>query len=42
VQWVKGDKYPFRAAMVANGNYKSLPVKEKMLSIPELRKEVKS
>jgi branched-chain amino acid transport system substrate-binding protein len=42
VQWVKGDKYPFRAAMVANGNYKSLPVKEKMLSIPELRKKAKS
>jgi branched-chain amino acid transport system substrate-binding protein len=42
VQWVKGDKFPFRAAMVANGNYKTLPVKEKVLSIPELREKSKS
>ncbi len=42
VQWVKGDKYPFRAAMVANGNYKTLPVKEKVVSIPELREKSKS
>ncbi|MEW6667322.1 MAG: hypothetical protein AB1512_19125 [Thermodesulfobacteriota bacterium] len=42
LQWVKGDKFPFRAAMVANGNYKSLPVKEKMISIPEIRNKAKS
>jgi branched-chain amino acid transport system substrate-binding protein len=41
VQWVKGDKFRFRAAMVANGNYKNLPVKEKLISIPEIRQKAK-
>jgi len=41
VQWVKGDKYPYRAAMVANGNYKHLPVREKLISIPDLRAKAK-
>ena len=37
IQWIKGDKYPFKALLVANGNYKMLPLQGKMTSIPKLR-----
>jgi branched-chain amino acid transport system substrate-binding protein len=37
-QWRKGKKWPFDAVLVANGNYKNLPVEGKLISIPELRK----
>jgi branched-chain amino acid transport system substrate-binding protein len=40
IQWVKGDKYPYKALLVANGNYKMLPIQGKMLSIPILRKKL--
>jgi branched-chain amino acid transport system substrate-binding protein len=37
-QWQKGKKWPVDAILVANGNYKILPVEGKLISIPELRK----
>ncbi|UCH08810.1 MAG: ABC transporter substrate-binding protein, partial [Deltaproteobacteria bacterium] len=33
LQWVKGEKYPFEAMLVSNGNYDNLPVQAKMISI---------
>jgi branched-chain amino acid transport system substrate-binding protein len=38
LQWVKGDKYPYNAVIVANGNYKNLPLQAKTASILDLRK----
>jgi branched-chain amino acid transport system substrate-binding protein len=37
LQWVKGEKFPFKAVIVANGNYKNLPVQERAVSIHELQ-----
>jgi len=37
LQWVKGDRYTFKAVLVANGNYKNLPVEQKTVSILELQ-----
>ncbi|MEJ2100336.1 MAG: ABC transporter substrate-binding protein [Desulfobacterales bacterium] len=39
MQWVKGDHYPYDAALVASGRFKNLPVTHKLISIPELRKK---
>lgn len=36
LQWVKGKKFPFKALVVSNGNYKNLPVQGKTVSIHEL------
>ena len=36
-QWVKGKKFPFEFKLVSNGNYKSMPVQGKLVSIQELR-----
>jgi branched-chain amino acid transport system substrate-binding protein len=38
LQWVKGKKYPYDAVVVANGNYKMLPVQANTVSIHDLRK----
>ena len=38
LQWVKGKKYPYDAVIVANGNYKNLPLQAKTASILYLRK----
>jgi branched-chain amino acid transport system substrate-binding protein len=37
LQWIKGKKFPFDPVLVANGNYKMLPIEAKMVSIHELR-----
>lgn len=37
LQWVKGDKWKYECALVANGKYPELPVRAKMRSIRELR-----
>ena len=39
IQWLKGKKFPFDGILVANGNYKNLPVQGKMVSIRELMKK---
>lgn len=36
LQWVKGNKFPFDAVLVSNGNYKILPIERKAVSIHEL------
>jgi branched-chain amino acid transport system substrate-binding protein len=38
LQWIKGKKYAYDAVVVANGNYKMLPVQTKTVSIHDLRK----
>lgn len=40
IQWVKGEKYRYDALLVANGNYKILPIQGRMKSIPDLRKQL--
>ncbi|MBW2065587.1 MAG: ABC transporter substrate-binding protein [Deltaproteobacteria bacterium] len=37
LQWVKGEKFPFKALLVANGNYQNLPVEGKTVSIRKLK-----
>ncbi len=37
IQWVKGKKWPFECVLVANGNYKMIPISGKLISIRELR-----
>ena len=39
MQWVKGNRYPYDAALVSSGRFKNLPVTHKLISIPELRKK---
>jgi branched-chain amino acid transport system substrate-binding protein len=37
LQWIKGKKFPFHPVLVANGNYKMLPIDAKLISIHKLR-----
>jgi hypothetical protein len=37
LQWIKGKKFPYDCVLVSNGNYKSLPVEAKAVSIRDLR-----
>jgi ABC-type branched-subunit amino acid transport system substrate-binding protein len=39
MQWVKGSRYPYDAALVSTGRFKNLPVRQKLISIHELRKK---
>ncbi|MBW1804398.1 MAG: ABC transporter substrate-binding protein, partial [Deltaproteobacteria bacterium] len=37
IQWVKGEKFPFDAKIVSNGNWDNLVTQTKLAPIPELR-----